>query len=232
MKIKQYPIVDLSEIREMENAKNFEHASEVLEGKKEVTAITLDISAIKQEAFISGKSEAERSIESQKMIYTQNLLSIVQELQEKFTKISMLLEEDKATLIDDSIELCLTIARKIAEKSVEGSGFNLIKNFLSEQLPTLYSGELITVKVAPEYVEDIRKYIDSLTRTKNYHIDMDIIFDDDMKPGDCSIEFSGGKIVKDKSKLLFQLEHLLNNYYEKKLESVDYVAHIGSDVKN
>ncbi|MDJ1407682.1 MAG: hypothetical protein MRQ13_04865 [Candidatus Midichloria sp.] len=48
---------------------------------------------IKREAFLSGKNEAMKEIESQKAaVYDQNLLSIIDSLKEKFNELSSKLQ--------------------------------------------------------------------------------------------------------------------------------------------
>ncbi|MDJ1257172.1 MAG: hypothetical protein MRQ07_00735 [Candidatus Midichloria sp.] len=223
MKIEQYPILDLSKLELVETEavpKPQEAEIKITETKAETA--TLDVAVIKREAFLSGKNEAMKEVESQKAIYNQNLLSIIDSLKEKFNGLSSELQNRQELLINDSIELCMTIAKKIIEKSVENTGLDLIKSFLADQLPKLYSENLITIKVAPEYVEDIRQYIED---RKNHTMEVDIVFDEAISPGDCAIEVDGSKISRDWSKLLIQLDRLLSNYYAKNLDSESYITH-------
>ncbi|WHQ46713.1 MAG: hypothetical protein MTP17_04410 [Candidatus Midichloria sp.] len=125
-----------------------------------------------------------KEVESQKVIYDRNLLSIVKSLKEKFNEISSKLQSSKESLINDSIELCITITKKIIEKSVKNTGLDLIKNFLADQLPTLYSENLITIKVTPKHVEDIKQYIEEVVHRKNHTMEVDIVFDEIISPGD------------------------------------------------
>ncbi|AEI88717.1 MAG: Flagellar biosynthesis/type III secretory pathway protein FliH [Candidatus Midichloria mitochondrii] len=226
MKIEQYPILDLSKLELVETEaipKSQKAEIEITETKEETA--TLDVAVIKREAFLSGKNEAMKEVESQKAIYDQNLLSIINSLKEKFNGLSSELQNRQELLINDSIELCMTIAKKIIEKSVENTGLDLIKSFLADQLPKLYSENLITIKVAPEYVEDIRQYIEEVIHRKNHTMEVDIVFDEAISPGDCAIEVDGSKISRDWSKLLIQLDRLLSNYYAKNLDSEGYITH-------
>ena len=53
-----------------------------------------------------------------------------------------------------------------------------------------------------------------------------------MIDGDCVIEVAGGKICRDKNKMLMQLDKLLNNYYSKDLYNKGYLSHSGNNIKN
>ena len=227
MQIKQYPIIDLTSLKPVESEETQE---EVVMLKEEIIpTTTIDIAAIKKEAFLCGKSEAASELENQRAMYDQKLLAVMETLKEKFNSIESELQQSKEVLINESIELCVTIAKKIIDKSFENIGVELIKNFLSDQLPPFYGESLITIKVAPEYVERVKKYIQDVVYKKSHNLEVEILFDESIGAGDCIIEVAGGRICRDKNKMLMQLDKLLSNYYSKDLYNKGYLSHSGNN---
>ena len=232
MQIKQYPIIDLTSLEPMKPEKTQLEDSVVSQEGGDISAKTIDIAAIKKEAFLCGKSEAVNELESKKAMYDQKLLIIMESLKEKINNVATVLNQEKEVLINDSIELCVTIAKKIIAKSFENIGIELIKNFLSDQLPALYAENLITIKVAPECVEGVKKYIQDIVYKKAHNLEIEILFDETVEAGDCIIEVSGGRICRDKNKMLMQLDKLLSNYYAKDVYNKGYMSYSSNNIKN
>ena len=215
MNIKQYPIIDFVEILSHAVAcvSDKDGPEEVESTFEEDNVSKIDLDKIKREAFIEGQNSIVNDTQKNENSYKDNLASLIEKLSKELEDIKKICESNNKIAIDQVIELSTVIAKKIAGASISFSGIDLIKDFLSQHLPELYSETLISVRMSPEHAKDIKRYTEDGSLSRIYNADIDIVFDEKIQLGDCVIEYNGGKIVREKANILRQIEKVINSYY-------------------
>ncbi len=128
---------------------------------------------------------------------------------------------DKFALIDEEVNLtidllvkqCLTLAYEIGKKIVgvvvEQIPEKLVHDFLIKTLKVFQNESYIEVQIHPEIYEYIKKDVADISLM---HKKIKITPNTDVHLGDCILSWKEGKLIKNNSLLLQEIEDMLKNY--------------------
>lgn len=205
MKVTPYPISEL-----IENHDTVYHEIQQHQETTEQVSV-IDIEEVKRNFFTMGKDEALNSLEAQNTNTQQELLSVCKSIQEQLFKIHDGIVQNNMNISQDVIDLSMSIATKIAGAAINNYGLDLIKDFLSAHLPTIKSEHTATIRISSKYKDTMQYYIDNIMSNTVPDMNIELLYDDNIQPGDCLIEIAGGKIRVDRNKTILLLEKILEN---------------------
>lgn len=109
-------------------------------------------------------------------------------------------------LREEMAGIVLAIARKLAGNALEAQPLGAVESMVNECM-TMLSGEAkLSIAVCPELETPMKTYLAKLRREGQM---VDIVADPKMQPGDCRIQWPGGKAVRDQSGLEKEIEDIV-----------------------
>ena len=182
-----------------------------------------DISTARVQGFEEGKKLVESEYYSQAKALDIKMISLVDIIITKLDALEKKLTNERQLLSVDLANLAYSFASKMNSFIVNVFPKEILVDFLSVRLPTLFSENIIKIKLNPEDHESISRYLSKIPNNNNYVI----MEDENVQIADCILEWENGKIVKDSSILIAQLEELLKEHIN--LEQNEKLNHNDSE---
>lgn len=107
----------------------------------------------------------------------------------------------------DMANIVLTIARKLAGNALDSQPLGAVEGMVNECLTMLAGEAKLSITVAKELEEPMREWLDRLPRADRPTIDVTV--DARMQPGDCRIQWPGGKAERSQEALLKEMEAIV-----------------------
>lgn len=107
----------------------------------------------------------------------------------------------------DMADIVLTIARKLAGNALDAQPLGAVESMVDECLSMLAGEAKLSIVVAKELEEPVRAWLERLPRMDRPAID--VVADARMQPGDCRIQWPGGKAERDQEALLSEIEAIV-----------------------
>jgi len=144
-------------------------------------------------AFAEGEAKGKTDATAQTERQTATALNAIAG---HFAKIESEVQAAVATLDETTIELSLAMVRRLFPDFARQHGLDEVKGLLGRCLDTLRTEPHFTVRVAGEQVETLRGEMDTLAQSRGFEGRITVTADEDLKAGDCRIEWSQGGMIR------------------------------------
>jgi flagellar assembly protein FliH len=105
-----------------------------------------------------------------------------------------------------TVELSLAIARQLFPSMLRRGGAAEIEALLVQCLQTLRTEPAFTVRVPAEQVEELTQRVQTAAASRGYEGRLTVVGDEDLKLGDCRIEWAQGGMIRDRDQIWSAIE--------------------------
>jgi len=141
------------------------------------------------EGLAKGRADATAQTERQ----TANALAAIAG---HFAKIDGDVQALAGALRETSLELSLAMVRRLFPEFARQHGLEEVKELLGRSLDTLRTEPRFTVKVASDQTEMLKGEVEALAQARGYEGRIVVAAEEELKPGDCRIEWSQGGMIR------------------------------------
>lgn len=106
----------------------------------------------------------------------------------------------------NTVELSLAIARQLFPALLRRGGAAEIEALLVQCLETLRAEPAFTIRVPVEQVDEPGERVQAVAATRGYEGRLTVLGDDELKPGDCRIEWAQGGMIRDREQIWSAIE--------------------------
>jgi flagellar assembly protein FliH len=113
-----------------------------------------------------------------------------------FAKIDGEVKAAAEQLRETSLELSLAMVRRLFPEFARRHGLEEVKELLGRCLDNLRTEPRFTVKVASGQAEALKAEVDALAQSRGFEGRIAVAAEENLKPGDCRIEWSQGGMIR------------------------------------
>lgn len=109
-------------------------------------------------------------------------------------------------LTQNTVELSVAIARQLFPTLLRRGGAAEIEALLVQCLETLRSEPAFTIRVPTEQVDELGERVQAVAASRGYEGRLTVLGDEDLKLGDCRIEWAQGGMIRDREQIWSAIE--------------------------
>ena len=151
------------------------------------------VAAARKAALAEGQAKAKADATAQTERQTATALTAIAG---HFAKIDGEVQAASAELRETTIELSLAMMRRLFPEFARRHGLDEVKELLGRCLDTLRTEPRFTVRVAGAQADTLRGEVDAMAQSRGFEGRIVVTADEDLKPGDCRIEWSQGGMIR------------------------------------
>ena len=119
---------------------------------------------------------------------------------------------DQAEAASKSIELAMTIARKLFPALAQRDGFGEIEDIVNQSLASLKQEPRLVAYVSAAQLDALQGRLSELTAANGFEGRVVLIGDDKMADSDCRVEWADGGVERDSNQIWRTIEDAINRY--------------------
>jgi flagellar assembly protein FliH len=109
-------------------------------------------------------------------------------------------------LTQNTVELSVAIARQLFPALLRRNGAGEIEALLTQCLETLRTEPAFTIRVPAEQVDVLSERVQTVGAGRGYQGRLTVLGDEDLKLGDCKIEWAQGGMIRDRDQIWSAIE--------------------------
>ena len=109
-------------------------------------------------------------------------------------------------LTENTVALSLAIARQLFPALLRRGGAGEIETLLTQCLETLRTEPWFTIRVPAEQVDELNGRVQAVGAGRGYEGRLTVLGDEDLKLGDCKIEWAQGGMIRDREQIWSAIE--------------------------
>lgn len=145
-----------------------------------------EVEILKQQAFASGRQEAEGKI-----------TALLQGIGGQFATILSTLIDERTAIRGEAVELAAAVSKKLAGALLERAPEEAVANLLGDAVDYLRDAPRIVVRVAPELVEDLTTRLSEVAVRAGFEGQLAVMPEPGLVGADCKIDWAKGGIEHD-----------------------------------
>ncbi len=186
-----------------------ETTDEEEEAEPEVVVPTFseeEMKAAREESFATGKAEGVNEAAEA----TERLISAsLEKLSQQFDSLFKAQEEAGDAIMENAISIACGITRKVFPALNQQGALGEIERIAVMSLEKILEEPQVIIAVNPELEAALNERLGALTAQAGYKGEIKIIADDDIVPGDCRIEWSGGGARRDMDAMWQEIDEIV-----------------------
>lgn len=196
---------------------------EVEEAEPEVIVPTFseeEMKAAREEAFASGKEEG---INEAAAATEREIVGALEKLGGKFGELFKSQEEADSSILESAISVAVAITRKVFPTLNEQNALKEIERMVTLTMEKILEEPRIIVYVNPELTGPLTERLGGLAEKADYKGEVEVAAADDMPPGDCRVEWSGGGAKRNMDELWQEIDGVVERNLSEVLEADETV---------
>lgn len=129
-------------------------------------------------------------------------------------------DADRLAVEREAVELAVAVAKKLAGRLIEREPLGEIRALIADSLAPLRKAPHLVLRIAAEDADAIRPHVDKLVRENGFEGRMVILGEDDMRRGDCRVEWADGGIVRDSARVAADIDAAIARYMDARERAV------------
>lgn len=166
------------------------------------------------QGFAEGQQTAETEAAKRVAETTEKIAKTVETIFNALDKDRLQIEKNACTL---AYEIASTLAPALIAQQPEGEIIELLTNCLGPLRRTSH----LVVRLNETEVPSLRQIIDDLAREKGFEGRLVIMGEDNIKEGDCRIEWADGGIIRDSTRTHEEITSTIEHYIEAQTKQLD-----------
>ena len=184
-----------------------EHEEEEEEPKEVVPTFSEEeVNAAREEGFTAGKEEGIREAAE---ATERDILAVMGQLGEKFSDLFKAKETADAVVLDSAISVAVGIARKIFPALNDKNALGEVERMVVKTLEHLLEEPFVTIYLNSGLLAPFEERIEALKTQAGFKGEVKITAGEDIAPGDCRIEWSGGGAKRDSAELWQKIDEIV-----------------------
>lgn len=184
-----------------------EHEEEEEEPEEVVPTFSEEeVNAAREEGFAAGKEEGIREAAE---ATERDILAVMGQLGEKFSDLFKAKETADAAILDSAISVAVGIARKIFPALNDKNALGEVERMVVETLEHLLEEPIVTLYLNSGLLAPFEERIEALKTQAGFKGEVKVTVGEDVAPGDCRIEWSGGGAKRDSAELWQKIDEIV-----------------------
>lgn len=184
-----------------------EHEEEEEEPEEVVPTFSEEeVNAAREEGFAAGKEEGIREAAE---ATERDILAVMGQLGEKFSDLFKAKETADAAILDSAISVAVGIARKIFPALNDKNALGEVERMVVETLEHLLEEPIVTLYLNSGLLAPFEERIEALKTQAGFKGEVKVTVGEDVAPGDCRIEWSGGGAKRDSVELWQKIDEIV-----------------------
>ncbi len=198
------------EIKEQAEATEIEvGAKEEVEEIEEIVIPTFseeDVNRAREEGILHGRDEALKDMEGS---LQKKLAETLQVLEQKLNGIANEQLAQKEEKVRNATSVAAVIVRKLFPSLNMDNATDEISHMIDQALKKTSGETKMVFSVANEIKDDVENKVAEIVALSGREIDFKVVGNDDIKMGDCTIEWSGGGLVRDQDQMWREIDEIV-----------------------
>ncbi len=161
----------------------------------------------RQEGFVAGRTDAEARA-------AERLADEAAALADAARALLGALDADRLAIERAAVELALAAARRLAGTLVEREPLAEIRALLADCLGPLRKAPHLVVRLAATDADALKPHVDRIARETGFEGRIVILGEDEVRRGDCRIEWADGGILRDTSHLDGEIDAAIERWFQ------------------
>ncbi len=184
-----------------------EHEEEEEEPEEVVPTFSEEeVNAAREEGFAAGKEEG---ISEAAEATERNILAVMGQLGEKFSNLFKAKETADAAILESAISVAVGIARKIFPALNDKNALGEVERMVVETLEHLLEEPIVTLYLNSALLAPFEERMEALKTQAGFKGEVKVKAGEDVAPGDCRIEWSGGGAKRDSDELWQKIDEIV-----------------------
>ena len=179
--------------------------------KPTITVIEADRRRVDAEAqahrkgFAAGLAQAQAEAD-------QRIAAALSVIAESVSRLDRSLVGIEARLETEAVEVAVAVAAKLAPELIAREPFAEISALANECFHQLVTTPHIVVRIGPEIYDDAKDRLEEIARAPGFEGRLVVLSDDELKTGDCRIEWADGGVIRDQAATLSAIDDVVGRY--------------------
>ena len=165
-----------------------------------------EVKAAREEGFTAGKEEGIREAAE---ATERDILAVMGQLGEKFSDLFKAKETADAAILDSAISVAVGIARKIFPALNDKNALGEVERMVVKTLEHLLEEPFVTLYLNSGLLAPFEERIEALKTQAGFKGKIKVTAGEDVAPGDCRIEGSGGGAKRDTAELWQKIDEIV-----------------------
>lgn len=161
----------------------------------------------RQDGFIAGRADAEARA-------AERLADEAAALADAARALLGSLDADRLAIERSAVELALTAARRLAATLIEREPLAEIRALLADCLGPLRKAPHLVVRLAATDADALKPHVDRIARETGFEGRIVILGEDEVRRGDCRIEWADGGILRDSGHLDAEIDAAIDRWFQ------------------
>ncbi len=184
-----------------------EHEEEEEEPEEVVPTFSEEeVNAAREEGFAAGKEEGIREAAE---ATERDILAVMGQLGEKFSDLFKAKETADAAILDSAISVAVGIARKIFPALNDKNALGEVERMVVKTLEHLLEEPIVTLYLNSGLLAPFEERMEALKTQAGFKGEVKVTVGEDVAPGDCRIEWSGGGAKRDSAELWQKIDEIV-----------------------
>jgi flagellar assembly protein FliH len=138
------------------------------------------------------------------------------------------LDAERLAIESRAVDLALIAARKLAETLIDREPLAEIHALLTECLGPLRKAPHLVLRIAQSDAEALKPHVDRIARETGFEGRVVILGEDEIRRGDCRIEWADGGILRDSDAIAAEIGTTVARWFEARRAALDPVPADGA----
>ena len=165
-----------------------------------------EVNAAREEGFAAGKEEGNREAAE---ATERDILAAMGQLGEKFSDLFKAKETADAVILDSAISVAVGIARKVFPALNDKNALGEVERMFVKTLEHLLEEPFVTLYLNSGLLAPFEERIEALKTQAGFKGEVKVTAAEDVAPGDCRIEWSGGGAKRDSAELWQKIDEIV-----------------------
>lgn len=176
-----------------------------------------EMAAAREEAFAQGKTEG---VSEAGEATEREIIAALASLEGQFEKLFQGHEENQKSILDNAISVAVAISRKVFPTLSERNGQAEIEKMVVTSMASMIDEAEVTVYANPGNAAILEDRLGGLAAGAGYKGEIKVAPSDEISPGDCRVEWSGGGARRDVTEMWQEIDEIVERNLSGMAETV------------
>jgi len=171
-----------------------------------------ELAAARQQAYADGLADGTRSGQAEAMAgQTQQLNEVLARLDVQLNQLLKVQLDNRAEVIDRSVQVALTITRKLVPSFAARHGLSEIEGLVRQCMAQLNAEPRLVIRTHDSLLDEVTAKVQAMAEAQGFEGKLVFIGDEQMGPGDCRLEWADGGAERDEARIWADVDRVVAN---------------------